>query len=321
MSLKYGITLANLRRANQLWTSDSIHRHSVLYIPIDQASRAREYISDVSQDPSTSNPSREDRSELDFASSSASPVKDHVDNSDAIPKSPPLVPVTRLPARQLSYFPPSSNKNSATHLDYLPSNHQSIPPPHRKTSHKYDTSLTNTSFASILTALPISAATRDEIITRLSLDSVSSSFTDRSRANSDDDTGHEMNDVGQLRNRRSNVFRKDYEEGVDGPTTSTPKARLVNPPFPRNSLSESRHLDTRSLSASTPPRFYVPHAQETHLRTSQMEPSPNMQVPLRRSITVGPSAGKRHLAAMGVVNGKSGPDNLSSSKRQLNEFH
>ena len=39
VALKYGISLADLRRANHLWASDSIHLRKVLYIPFHLSTR------------------------------------------------------------------------------------------------------------------------------------------------------------------------------------------------------------------------------------------------------------------------------------------
>ncbi|VDB85245.1 unnamed protein product [Peniophora sp. CBMAI 1063] len=41
VSLKYGIALSDLRRANQLWAHDSIHLRATLLVPLDQARNAR----------------------------------------------------------------------------------------------------------------------------------------------------------------------------------------------------------------------------------------------------------------------------------------
>ncbi|KAJ7594464.1 peptidoglycan-binding LysM domain protein [Mycena floridula] len=40
VALRYGIGVGELRKANQLWASDSIHLRKVLYIPIDKSKRA-----------------------------------------------------------------------------------------------------------------------------------------------------------------------------------------------------------------------------------------------------------------------------------------
>ena len=41
MALRYGISLAELRRVNHLWASDSIHLRKVLYIPLEKADPAQ----------------------------------------------------------------------------------------------------------------------------------------------------------------------------------------------------------------------------------------------------------------------------------------
>ncbi|KAF9527324.1 hypothetical protein CPB83DRAFT_884302 [Crepidotus variabilis] len=334
VSLKYGISLANLRRANQLWTSDSIHRRSELYIPIDQASRAREFLPEPKLISLTPDPPDETINVFDLASSLASPVNGH--KAEAPPNSPPAV--TRMPARQLTYFPPSTNKSPDIRLNSHSLNPAMASSSNLRTSptsSKYDPSLPNNSLTSILTALPISASVRDEIITRLSFDSVSSSFTDRSRANSDEDDGHELNEVA--RSGHLNGLRLGFDEGLDESKMPTPKARPRNAQLPpvktsghtsSSSLPKTSHL--RSISSASPPRFYVSQLHETSIRTSQMEPSPSMQIPVRRSTTVGPSAGKKHLTSMGrttslgvnrVGNGKDQKlDNLAS-KMQIHGFH
>ncbi len=76
MSLRYGIPLAELRRVNQLWTSDSIHLRDVLYIPLQKATRAH-----PSQDAAV------------FSSSAT---------------------IQRIPMSQLSFFPPSRTKARIT---------------------------------------------------------------------------------------------------------------------------------------------------------------------------------------------------------------
>ncbi|KZV66654.1 carbohydrate-binding module family 50 protein [Peniophora sp. CONT] len=47
VALKYGITLSDLRKANQLWAHDSIHLRSTLLIPLDQARNARMAVVDA----------------------------------------------------------------------------------------------------------------------------------------------------------------------------------------------------------------------------------------------------------------------------------
>jgi len=304
VALKYGIALASLRRANQLWTSDSIHRRSALYIPIDQATRAHEYIQEpklISLTPDTEHTTNV----FEESYSSTSPVNGCNNSSSSAEPPNTAVPVARVSARQLTYFPPSSNKNTdAKQTSPSIGSATRISP----TSSKYDPSLPSNSLTSILTALPIAASTRDEIITRLSFDSVSSSYTDRSRASSNEDLGHELNEVKRPRRRDVDNFRLSlHQEDIDEASIPTPKGHSQNPPIPLyhrsfrqkrsisdlpiSSLSSSSPSHSRSLSSTSPPRFYVSQPHETHVRTSQLEPEPAMQIPIirRSSAVVDPS--------------------------------
>ncbi|KAH9485080.1 LysM and putative peptidoglycan-binding domain-containing protein 1 [Psilocybe cubensis] len=304
VSLKYGISLPNLRRANQLWTSDSIHLRDVLYIPIDQASRAREYVPEpklISLTPDTQDSPNDP---FDDASTASSPFKTEPTNS--LPSSSP-VSVRRIPAKQLTYFPPSSSK--ATRLKenedrdatsvYLhsPGNSKTSPGPNR-----YSPTPANNSLASILTALPIAASTRDEIITRLSFDSASSSFSDRSRFESDEEIGHELGNVSRQNSTQSyHANTTDNLDELDEVAMPTPKAsqqphrilpaRSQTMSTTSSSLPKASYIHPTS-STAIPPRFYISHIHEASIRTSQLEPSPAMELPNFRSNTVGRSVGR-----------------------------
>ncbi|KAJ3509026.1 hypothetical protein NLJ89_g5436 [Agrocybe chaxingu] len=299
VSLKYGISMANLRRANQLWTSDTVHRKEVLYIPIDQATRAREFIPEplisLTPEPTT------DSTNI-FEDAYTSTLLVNGDRAQSLPPSP-TVPIVRVPSRQLSYFPPSTNKNpDVKHHGHTDADSLHLQPSPTKTSPgtgRYNPSQPNSSLSSILTALPIAASTRDEIITRLSLDSVSSSFTDRSRANSDEETGHEMDDVAKRKrhSRHENGVAGDLDElSMPTPKVSDrrPSSRIPTQGVQTGTVSSSlpKHSHARSLSSTSPPRFYVSQASETVIRTSQLEPSPAMQIPNFRSQTLGRSSAK-----------------------------
>jgi len=297
VSLKYGISLSDLRKANRLWSSDSIHRRELLYIPVDQASRAHEYIPEPSLMSFT--PDEQDDVGSIFTSTSGSVSPIGRENSNSISSAP----IRRIPTKQLSYFPPSTNKVMESDSPYLqPQSNTSGPS-------RYPFSSANNSLTSILTALPIAASTRDEIITRFSFDSVNSSFSDRSHTNSDEEPGHELGEVGT---RKRIHEREDNENGnvdeVDQLSVPTPKAsqrpsQLPNHKQPKatssSSLPKPSHI--RSHSSTSPPRFYLSHANETYVRTSQMEPSPAMQLPVFQNSTVGRSAGKRGQANGGLV--------------------
>lgn len=302
VSLKYGISLANLRRANQLWATDSIHLRDVLYIPIEQALRAREFMPE-SQLIYLTNESQEPGASIHVLPNHISPfTEESVESSSTNP----LIPIRRMPSSQLTFFPPSSNKNLESNLNghcqdaptHIHSDsHKSLPGSNsRYTSYPASNSLT-----SILTALPIAASTRDELITRLSFDSVSSSFSDRSRTNSDEDIGHELDDVAKY---KSSHIRTTVCEDVDEMSMPTPKASqhpLHSEMLPKqqasritSSSSLPKNSYVRSLSSASSLRFYVSQAYDSSsVRTYQMEPSPDMQLPTFRSHTVGRSSGRR----------------------------
>ena len=299
VSLKYGISLPNLRKANQLWATDSIHLRDVLYIPIKQSLRAREFMPEP-QVVSLTPESREPETSTIDAPIHHSPF---TNGNIELTSTSPLTPIRRIPSSQLTFFPPSSIKGLESNLDG-PFQDIGIPlhpsESHRPLAGAYSrhiSSQASYSLSSILTALPIAASTRDEIITRLSFDSVSSNFSDKSRTNSDDEIGHELDDVAKHKNSR---IPKTLCEDVDEMSMPTPKA-LQNPEIlpgqqgsritSSSSLPKNSHV--RSLSSTSPPRFYVSQAYETSVRTYQMEPSPTMQLPTFRNHTAVHSSGIR----------------------------
>ncbi|KAF8902904.1 hypothetical protein CPB84DRAFT_1905355 [Gymnopilus junonius] len=302
VALKYGISLPNLRRANKLWANDSIHLRDVLYIPIDQASRAHEYIPEPTLSSFT--PAATSSSSHSFHHFSTDEPAINCENPEIVVPSP-MVPIRRIPVKQLSYFPPSTSRNTELELSsrvetpnmYLQSPAASKLPPQYN---RYSPSPVNNSLSSILTALPIAASTRDEIITRLSFDSVSSSFSDRSRANSDEEVGHELNDVTKPRRLPDPDHDSDteYDDELSMPTPKAtqrlPDVLLPSQAEPAILLSSSlpKYSHARSYSSTSPPRFYVSQVNQTYVRTSQMEPSPAMQLPNFQSSTLGRSAGK-----------------------------
>ena len=113
VALKYGITLADLRRANQLWTSDSIHLRKILHIPVDktrQARQLREALIDSTLAPEPPSPTAD-----------SSTVSDSEEDAPSI-EDPLLdigkLTIRRVPASQLSYFPPSTQSLSLLDNDH-----------------------------------------------------------------------------------------------------------------------------------------------------------------------------------------------------------
>ncbi|KAH7339781.1 hypothetical protein B0J17DRAFT_767476 [Rhizoctonia solani] len=100
VALKYGISIADIRKANKLWTADSIHLRSVLYIPLT-ASVKLDLI-----DLTTPNQERDLSLPSDQTSSSADDAKSNASDS---PAPDPVKPtIQHVPLSQLSFFPPPS---------------------------------------------------------------------------------------------------------------------------------------------------------------------------------------------------------------------
>jgi LysM repeat protein len=96
VALRHGVSVAAVRRANKLWASDSIHLRAVLYIPLAQAR--------LPTSPPPADADAEDPWALAPALASPAPT----------PTSPaPAAEIRRVPASQLSFFPPPSRANAS----------------------------------------------------------------------------------------------------------------------------------------------------------------------------------------------------------------
>ncbi|KAI0049942.1 carbohydrate-binding module family 50 protein [Auriscalpium vulgare] len=270
VALKYGIAIADLRRANSLWASDSIHLRNHLYIPVDKARHARRALAQPLQESTiTATPAAE--------------------RASAPPDSAPTTYfVHKVPATRLSYFPPSSSSpqlpsftapdspirtrtapSSPANLSDILSPDYFTPPATiaARPSHTTSSSnLRNHTLATIFSVLPIPASTREDIISRFSVESTSSSVT------GSDDQEHEMRTV---------------------PTTPKSRVKLSSPiPFlsPRKSTPNPKHASPPSFLSRTPsngkgkgsrPPDVVEHIAlgSSPIRTVQMEPAPVMRLP------------------------------------------
>lgn len=251
VSLRYGIPLAELRQINQLWASDPIHLRDVLYIPVDKVTRTLS-----SPDP------------LQHSDSCANALEDgpSISRLDL----PPSATIQRIPSSQLSFFPPSppAHRRRQRRRSLTDSQIPRSQPATLSRSHTRNHSHHSTSLSSLLTALPTAASTRNSIVPRLSFDSISSSFDDRSRSQSDNEENHELEEV----------VSRDY------PTEAkVPRNDVYDP---RPSASIPRHRAHRILPLS-PPSSYIPSSPPLSvIRTVQMEPSPTMQIPKRMNSTL-----------------------------------
>ncbi|KAJ3989528.1 hypothetical protein F5890DRAFT_1400892 [Lentinula detonsa] len=281
VSLKYRIKLTELRRANHLWASDSIHLRRVLYIPLEKTS-----LPPSSAIPSFSSSSAEPASPC----SSKSPVPEDVKSpmTNTISSSA----VRRVPVSELSFFPPPAKPSKS----FSPSS-----PSHSQASHsrelyaRHATSPTP-SLNTILTALPIPASTRDTIIARLSLDSPSSSYSERDRESYlNGYEGHELADVPARRESTRHSFEDNRKGYLDGVSRKPSKNRQyltshIRAPSKRpglNAVSSNVKVGGEPLGLGGHGRSFSeeyigpPSASTRKVRNIQLEPSPVMQIPIR----------------------------------------
>ena len=140
-----------------------------------------------------------------------------------------------------------------------------IPPPAATPStFSKGSTLRATALSSLFSILPINASTRDEIFSRLSIDSVSNSTT------ASDETQHELTDVPTTPKRKP--LRTDDAAPVSMPRGTRGKHRA------RHAwLSESRNGE----------EGHGPYARNVEqiplasspIHTTQMQPAPTMQLP------------------------------------------
>ncbi|KAJ3874170.1 peptidoglycan-binding LysM domain protein [Lentinula edodes] len=291
VALKYRINLTELRRANHLWASDSIHLRNVLYIPLEKTSLP----------PPTAIPS--------FASSSDEPTSFHshkstVPENGQSPMAATILSsaIRRIPASELSFFPPPSrlsalsNSSSSSPLSHSrPSNSRTIHARHATTPAP--------SLNTILTALPIAASTRDTIIARLSFDSPSSSYNDQEREPYlNGHEGHELADVQTNREPSRRLLEEDWPGYFDGVTTKPLKnsqSTFTNDPVSKRPDISAINPDWKIRSERLRSKFKghgrsfseeytglapsLPSIPSTRIRNVQLEPSPVMQIPIKNN--------------------------------------
>lgn len=275
--MKYGITLAELRKANHLWSSDSIHLRKVLYIPLDSSS----YSSRVKPLIDLDEPTPTSSSDLYHDKSHTSTIR-------------------RIPASQLSFFPPPAkpsappNVNSSDPFDNrysytppLPSSKRSVSGSGSGSPAQHSRALTT-----ILTAFPIAASTRDTIIARLSFDS--------ERPPMSEGQGHELDEVRTSSlTARPSPWSSSFQDEIGRRTSpSSIRPRLSSPKFAPRSVSPTPVDHRKSWTHTDVTESHTP------IRTVQLEPSPAMTVPTR-SVTL--KSRPRELGGLDV-------DELSGSR-------
>ncbi|KAI0088169.1 hypothetical protein BDY19DRAFT_216261 [Irpex rosettiformis] len=312
VALKYGISMADLRKANTLWPSDPIHIRKVLYIPLDRSHKAKEIL--LSQLEPNSTEVLPSASE-DILPRSILPTD--TDDAATLSSSPSLT-IRRVPVSQLSFFPPPSTSlhPSSTILSSrtlprsstLSKKRDPIPfeaAPSSSSAHLVSpsSSLPSTSaFASALQAPPPPTPPRAPIPSLTSLFSalpigrISYESNASTPSQGSDEQEHELDDVSRAsssRNGRQCVLprQQDYLNSRSSPTRSKASSRPFDG-FELGPFASSSSFDRQNGSKlSETPRsqrtihYTSPGTNQPStgvVRTSQPQPSPSMQLPLMR---------------------------------------
>ena len=251
VSLRYGIPLAELRRVNQLWTSDSIHLRDVLYIPLHKASRPQ---------PNSTLPE-------DAASQDAGALSSNI---------PSQATIQRIPMSQLSFFPPSRMKPRITRRRSLTDQALSSTLPR-------DFMRTRSLQSTPLPTAPISK--RDDVVARLSLDSSRSSL---GRDILETDENHELAIVATASRRV--VPKLHFRPGGHSSGMAPAGNGNIHRESRMARINIAEYDFVHRLRPSSPPTSYIPPSSSLSVvRTVQMEPSPIMQIPKRRDNTLRPN--------------------------------
>ncbi|KAJ3491260.1 hypothetical protein NLI96_g837 [Meripilus lineatus] len=326
VALKYGISLANLRRANQLWATDSIHFRQELYIPLEFIHKSKQAKFSLDEFNLNGSSSQEGSPE----SQSTQIPHGGMDTGVGVGGN---VTLRRVPASQLSFFPRPTTSASVSTPDVF-STSQTLPRSLQSTSRRPDLptgfssghlstappgfmlpslpipSASNTSIlptrsqiSSLFSTLPFAPSTRDTIIARLSLDSGASTPTQSS-----DDQDLELEDVGHSSRRRMRSSETGQHADLDGRPRSdlagflssrgntgsldTPlelRSFIPSVVSPSRSPTQIRHTVQHNSPPTgsrnrTIPEYISPEVIDDlrePIRTSQLQPSPSMQLPLR----------------------------------------
>jgi hypothetical protein len=200
----------------------------------------------------------------------ASHLDPHTHTSDSAPV------VQRIPSTSLSFFPPPSSRPS-TPPSGIPFTSVSSTTPFHSRSHSPATfstpprvpslasNLRTTALSSIFSILPLNASTRDEIMSRLSIDSISNSTT----GTASDEDEHELATVPTTPKLRTNGSALISAAPLAmGSRRKSPARTWLSQPSDPNGYREpySRNVEQIALASSP-------------IHTTQMQPAPTMQLP------------------------------------------
>ncbi|GBE80473.1 hypothetical protein SCP_0301880 [Sparassis crispa] len=248
VALKYGITLADLRRVNQLWASDSIHLRKVLYIPLDKARRAKEFRPDLIDLYDDS----------DLSSGQPPDAAEDGVTGQTRPKQLNQPTILRVPISQLSFFPPPSTPRTSVESRF-PSNKSrtilhprsatvsstAVPPVFSASPFGSSSSSPAPGFlshtrsrthnSSTLFNVPSIRANKSNVIARVSFESSSVSV---STPSDEPEWGHEMDDISHFPSPAASSGKAVSEED--------PYARLTLLPNSASGIATAGSSATRS---------------------------------------------------------------------------
>jgi hypothetical protein len=194
--------------------------------------------------------------------------------------------VQRIPSTSLSFFPPPSSRpgtpppgtpfNSIASTTAFHSRSRSsatISTPPRVSN--LASNLRSTALSSIFSILPINASTRDEIMSRLSMDSNSNSTT----GTASDEDEHELTAVPTTPKLRANASASISTAPLaTGSRRKSPARAWVSRSGDLNGYGGSYSRDVEQIPLASSP-----------IHTTQMQPAPTMQLP--QSMTRSPPKG------------------------------
>ncbi|KAI9507476.1 hypothetical protein F5148DRAFT_1149727 [Russula earlei] len=276
VALKYGISVTELRRANQLWASDSIHLRQVLYIPLDKAHHA----------------------DLGTMASLLAQNADGEDADSRVGVPSRSTHLGRIPSASLSFFPPPTSRPStppsearfASRLQPRSHSPAAVGAPSSRGPNAPSGGLRANALSSFFSILPINASTRDEIMSRLSMDSASNSTITGTPS---DEADHELTAVPKV---------------PSGKRIANASGSIPAPLATADSQRKSTARTWLSDSSTTPYGYREPYLRDVEqialasspIHTTQMQPAAAMQLPesmMTRSPPKGPPPSDPHDGA------------------------
>lgn len=229
----------------------------------------------------------------DGTSRDAAAPASHLDTNAS--DSPPVV--QRIPSTSLSFFPPPSSRPGTpppgTSIDSL----ASTTPFHSRSAtlstlsrvSNLTSNIRSTALSSFFSILPLNASTRDEIMSRLSIDSTSNSTT----GTASDEDEHELTTVPTTPKLRAKASPL-----ATGSRRKSPTHSWVSRSGDLNGYGDSYSRDVEQIPLASSP-----------IHTTQMQPAPTMQLPesMTRSPPKGTPPNDPHNSDWRLSSGDRGP--------------